>query len=376
MADKTGYFSRSWALLTKDKGWIKPLLVMGISSIVPIVGALGVSGYILEWARLTAWGVDSAPKQKGVDVGQCIKSGWRGFLAAAGWGLALGVINAALTWLFDGSTFASLITLPIGALAAPILAVCSLRATIYQSAGAGYQANRIFEMVKRDFSGFLKVVGMYLLISAVVALAATVCILALLLPAIVHVGLLASQYEYGGYSGGSSVYVVDRLLSMFTGMLPIIVVMGYLFSVMESFMASMLYTGLGLWMRQFNVPAWGASADPLPDSTETPSKPLSPEPVLPVAPSVQEASSAPEEPEEQLAPEVKPVSEIRPAPEVQPASEVKAAPSPATAVSAPEPEDAGVEVISLSSAPTHEKEEPPSEESPSSPQEGQDPSTM
>ena len=75
-AEKEAYYSRSWALLTRDKGWWKILLVAGIASFVPIVGPLGVFGYALEWARLTAWGVDASPKQKDVRVGECIT--WAG----------------------------------------------------------------------------------------------------------------------------------------------------------------------------------------------------------------------------------------------------------------------------------------------------------
>ena len=63
------YFSRSWAMLTRDKGWIKPILVMAVAQLVPIAGYIGAKGYMLEWARLTAWGVAAAPKQKNVETG-------------------------------------------------------------------------------------------------------------------------------------------------------------------------------------------------------------------------------------------------------------------------------------------------------------------
>lgn len=48
------YFSKSWAMLTKEQGWIKPLLVLTVATLVPVAGPLAVSGYILDWARLTA----------------------------------------------------------------------------------------------------------------------------------------------------------------------------------------------------------------------------------------------------------------------------------------------------------------------------------
>ena len=91
------YFSRSWALLTRDKGWFKPVILLALSCLVPIVGPLGVFGYMLEWARLTAWGVDAAPKQKGVNIGECISSGWRGFVAELGWNIIYFIIAGILS---------------------------------------------------------------------------------------------------------------------------------------------------------------------------------------------------------------------------------------------------------------------------------------
>ncbi len=40
------YFARSWALLTRDRGWVKPVLLMTVALLVPIAGILGVAGYI------------------------------------------------------------------------------------------------------------------------------------------------------------------------------------------------------------------------------------------------------------------------------------------------------------------------------------------
>jgi hypothetical protein len=71
------YFARSWTLLTRAKGWPKTVLLLCVASLVPIVGPLFSLGYIVEWARLTAWGVDAYPKQRGIRIGRCIASGWR-----------------------------------------------------------------------------------------------------------------------------------------------------------------------------------------------------------------------------------------------------------------------------------------------------------
>ena len=58
-SNEESYASRSWSLLTRDEGWIKPVLVLAAARLIPIVGGMGANGYALEWARLTSWGVDS-----------------------------------------------------------------------------------------------------------------------------------------------------------------------------------------------------------------------------------------------------------------------------------------------------------------------------
>ena len=87
------YFSRAWSLLTREKGWWKPVAVCAAADLVPVAGPLGVLGYRLEWARLVAWGADVSPKRHGVRVGSCISSGWRGFLVLLVWSLVMGVIG-------------------------------------------------------------------------------------------------------------------------------------------------------------------------------------------------------------------------------------------------------------------------------------------
>ena len=55
-------FTSSWKMLTRDKGWLKPLCVLALVGWIPILGQIVVFGYGFEWARLTAWGIDAAPK--------------------------------------------------------------------------------------------------------------------------------------------------------------------------------------------------------------------------------------------------------------------------------------------------------------------------
>lgn len=262
MADTNrGYWSRSWALLTMHDGWIKPVLALAAARLVPIVGPFGADGYALEWGRLTAWGVDAAPKQKGVDIGACIVSGARAFVVALGYGIVLALINGVASSVF-GELLGGLLVAIMGAFSIILVLVAKLRTTVYQSVGAGYQVNRIADMIKRDTSGFARLVGLSAAIYAVLGIAGSIVIT---LALVVHAGPLVAQLiELDSADYVSEARMVRMVFTMLAGMLPTLCVLGFLFSVVNTVASLILTTATGLWMRQFDVQHWGQSADPLP----------------------------------------------------------------------------------------------------------------
>ena len=280
------YLSRSWALLTRDKGWIKPVLVLAVSKLVPIAGPLGVSGYTQEWARLTAWGVDSAPKQKNVKVGECIGAGWRTFLASLGWSaiyvvVAMLLSNAATSTSDNGMVFLSFLldvllwVLNLSFVA--FIAIARLRATIYQKAKAGYKISRIWEMIKHDPSGLMHIIGIaiieQLLVGAVLIVFALIAFSSVLPTLLRIIYMMESSYGYG-YDYGMSTYFVEQLSTLLAGIAPIVVIGWYCYTVVVVIFNLLINTATALWFRQFNVPQWGASDDPLPtpltsDAVET-----------------------------------------------------------------------------------------------------------
>ena len=261
MASKSdSYWSRSYALLTRDQGWIKPLLVLSAARMVPIVGPFGVDGYALEWARLTSWGVDSAPKQKGVDIGACIGSGARAFVVALGYLLVAGVVNGVLGAVLGA--LGSLLCLVISVAVGVLIIVAKLRATIYQSVGAGYQVNRIVDMVKRDTEGLLRIVGLSLVLGLVVGVIASILVSIVLLSNLG--GIIHEIVEYEMYGYVDEYYVASMLLASLAGSLPALLVISYIIGIAGTFANLIKTTAVGLWMRQFDVQNWGQSADPLP----------------------------------------------------------------------------------------------------------------
>ncbi len=262
-----GYWSRSWELLTRDEGWFKPLLVLAAARLVPIVGAFGANGYGLEWARLTAWGVDSAPKQKNVDVWACIKTGARAFVVGLGYGIAMAVLRLLLTGIL-GSALGGLLGTALVFVGTILILVAKLRSTIYQTIGAGYQVERIYDIIKRDYKGLLRIVGMIALLAFGFFLIA--CTLYGIVLFAKMGGWMRSFMEYEFYGYEDDWFIISSMMTSFASALPALLVMSYFVGIFKSAINLLEVTAVGLWMRQFDVPNWGESSDPLPSGTPAP----------------------------------------------------------------------------------------------------------
>ena len=301
------YFARSWALLTRDRGWIKPILAMIAATLVPIVGLLGVMGYAAEWARLTAWGVTSSPKQKNVRVGACIASGWRVFVVTVVWSIANSIILGllALVPLFGPLlVFAwTIFSIALGIM----IMVAALRATIYQRIVAGLRVPTIWQMVRSDVAGLVRIFGMQMAGAAIFwVVSALIMLLALgtLIPQIVYFADYVAEFD-AIMSDSTRMAVFFEIVVTILGALGPWIVVGFVLSAAYSVVMMMLgYTAVALWMRQFNVPAWGREEDPLPGTAPTaqpaePSPAPDPEPMGLVEPveTTPEEAVTPAEPE-------------------------------------------------------------------------------
>jgi hypothetical protein len=269
--DNRHYYARSLALLKHDKGWIKPILVLSSALFVPIVGALGVLGYIMEWARLTAWGFDASPKQKNVKIGHCIKSGWRAFIA----GLGVAVLLFVIDWLI-GKSFESIkaesigrfISIVIDVLSGTIIFVVSLHAVIYQDFKAGYCFRKIFSMLKQDFGGIARIAGLSAVISLIVALLVGAIFALVLVNLFTRLLSYFPMLEYTDTISGLTVYegfmLIAALLSLIKSYALAFAALLFLINLGVVFIQIIIINAVGLWMRQFNVSTWGNSSTPLP----------------------------------------------------------------------------------------------------------------
>lgn len=331
---KDRYFGRAWAMLTQEKGWWKPVLLCALGALVPIVGPLAVLGYGLEWSRRVAWGSTEGPSRQ-VKIGGLIKSGWRGFVVAAGWSIAAGVVGTIvgnLPWIGDflGSVWWIFsLFLNVAFLAA------AARATIYQNFKAGYRAKTLWQMVSRDPWGLVKI----FVINLVAGLIVGIVTIMVFMPALF--GSLGFIVDLADYINGYYYYMTEaeemrlalEVLGFFVQQFAPAFFATLLVSLVAgSFVGLLINCGIGLWLRQFDVPAWGKDEDPLPETSvveasvsELPASPVAEPPALaaPVAP---------------VNPSPEPTAPVVPAPAVD--EQAAAEPVPAASEPAPSSADA------------------------------------
>ena len=288
-------FISSWKMLTRDKGWLKPVLVLTLVSWIPILGQIAVLGYGLEWARLTAWAVDSAPKQRGVQYGKVLTTGGIALLVAITMSILLGLVNVILFGgayvgaafpllsgmtisglvgsmggglLFGGVSFvAVLLMMVVNVFFGTFISVAMMRATVYDSFSAGWRLDRMFQMVVRDLGGFFHTYAVSLIGSIVSGLAAGLVTLVGLL----FVGTSAFFLAYRGSIDGyySDLGSILMHLGAFPILLLVILAIVAFFAVQVVGVAMQLVSinAAGQWFCRFDVNRWGVSSAPLPDGT-------------------------------------------------------------------------------------------------------------
>lgn len=285
-------FTTSWKMLTRDKGWIKPLLVLTLVSWIPILGQIVVIGYGLEWARLTAWGVDSAPKQRGVAYGKVFTTGGIAFLVMLSMGIVLGLVNiilfgsayigtafplsmgVAISDMFGGNfgsslvyggggLFAMLVMLVVNMFFGTFISAAMMRATLYDSFAAGWRLDRILQMIGRDLGGFVHTYAVSLIGGLVTGVASGV---------VAFVGALFAVGGVLGLAAGAGHYSYDMgTMFLRMGAFPILVIVVlaivafFAIQVLAVAMQLVSMNAVGQWFCRFDVNRWGVSAAPLPD---------------------------------------------------------------------------------------------------------------
>ena len=281
---QTGYFNAAWQDIKNTPGWFGKLILLSLLSFVPIFGWLVVLGYLYGWARDIAWDVHG-PMPKHIFGNEDGKLYSRGFFAMvigfvfmlapwvleAVWG---GVMGLGTAWsggrhggvfLFVGlSTMVFSLLIIAAAFFATLFSwVGSMRMSIYGRLAAGFQFGKIWAMIRHDFGGLLRILGMALLLAIAIGIVASVLIFVL-----VFIGLFVGFAMTGGNLNIQSAHpgaTVWAIVFATGGVVLVLAVLcGVLSAGMYVFVEMMIVRALGYWTRQFDVPAWRGQDDPMP----------------------------------------------------------------------------------------------------------------
>lgn len=286
---QTGYFNAAWHDIKNSPGWFGKLLVLTLVSIIPIFGWIVVAGYLYGWARDLAWGVH-APLPAHVFGNEDGKLYSRGFFV-----VVIGLVCSLIPWLVEvvgsmvtggylgsgWSYHAGFLSFPLGiasgiaelaffvlSLAASLFAVFfswvgAMRASIYGRLSAGFQIGKIWNMVRHDFGGILRILGMFLLLFAVIAVVTTVLVLLAVFLCLV-IGFFATGGNMNINASRPDAAIMGMVFAVGGVAVLLSVVAGFASMAVSLFVMMMVARALGYWTKQFDVPAWRGQDDPMP----------------------------------------------------------------------------------------------------------------
>lgn len=280
-----GYFAAAWGDITNSPGWFSKLLLLGLLCLVPIFGAIVVMGYLYGWARDIAWNVHRPMPAHifGNEDGKLYSRGFFLLVVSIVFALIPAVINgilgfatgmstgfygsysslhSSLSFGFLGGTIAMLVSFALWLLAAIFTFVGSMRTSVYGTLSSGLQISKIWAMIRYDFTGLLRILGMSLLVGLIIGFIAFVgCMLIVLLGSLFAVAL-----------SGSDVIGVIAVFGIFIAFVVFVLFACFASVLLEALVAR----ALGYWTRQFDVHLWGGQDDPMPFERYAPSAPGSP----------------------------------------------------------------------------------------------------
>lgn len=284
------YFKTAWADIKNSPGWLPKMLLLGLVSLIPVFGTIVVAGYLYGWARDIAWNVHAPLPARifGNEDGRLYSRGFFALVIAFVFSLLpaaielVGSFLGATPFLFLGGghhrwmlgAVSSLIGLLVFfAMVASVFFVQfftwvgSMRMSVYGRLSAGFQLEKIWAMMRRDFGGIVRVFGMYLILCAVACAVVLVVVgVAVLVGIVSGAAVVGLGLDAGSLHSDSMPW--GAFFALGGAAFLLVVLLAYAASVFSAFATAMTVRAMGYWTRQFDVPAWRGQDDPLPFETQ------------------------------------------------------------------------------------------------------------
>lgn len=278
---QNGYFLMAWNDLRSVKNWVGKMLLLGLLLLIPVFGGVVLLGYAGNWAREIAWNVNR-PLPASIfkdEENRLIPIGLSMFVLVVVFSavplLVTGVFNilfvqgsdSLIGWAGIEGALASFITGTVDALVLalyyvlavvtiPFVLVGWMRIAIYGRLSAGFQFKNLWAMLRREFSGILRIVGMVLLGVLVAG-----CVVALVFSLF---GFIGFGYALLLWVSGSWVGSFDMIGEAVPVFIVACIFVVYLLAAFGAFVLIMVMRAMGYWTRRFDVPHWRGQDDPMP----------------------------------------------------------------------------------------------------------------
>lgn len=279
---QTNYLTRAWADLTRERGWYKSLILLGLAACVPLIGPVIVTGYLLDWGKEASWGMDRGLPRRVGSVGRRLRYGLIALVIFAAWLLPILIVDALLSMIPNLGTLLHFVCIVLELVFFALSLVAVLRGLVYERIAPGLQFVRIFKMAGHDtahlawafaVSAFAWILGLlvnlvfdlvYAPVAALLATgaASTVQSLSLLL----GIGLISTVVAVVAYCVGAFAITVLMALAI---------------------------RSYGYWLAQFEPAKWGTPKDEMPFENEYMQ---AVEQATPVDPQIADDEAASEEP--------------------------------------------------------------------------------
>lgn len=279
---QSGYFNTAWQDIKNSPGWFGKLVLLSLVALIPVFGWIVVLGYLYGWARDIAWNVHS-PLPAHIFGNEDGRLYSRGFFALVisfvcllapwilevVWGIVTGV---STTWsgrghaggvlMFVGlsSMIFSLVVMAAFFFATLFSWVGSMRMSVYGRLSAGFQFGKIWAMIRRNFNGLLRIVGMAILLSVGMGIIVWVAVMAIALVG-TAVGLAAGIPFVHTNSSAVLAAAVPGLIAL---IVVLAIVCGVVSMATAVFLEMMVVRALGYWTQQLDVASWCGQEDPMP----------------------------------------------------------------------------------------------------------------
>ena len=285
------YFQTAWNDIKNSPGWFGKLCRLALVGLIPIFGQIVIMGYLYGWAREIAWGVHEPLPEKvfGNEDGKLYRRGWFIFVLSFVLSLVPGIIvgyGSSLQQIGMYQFLSDSVSVNVGASAGVgsvvyliglvlslvvgiLVWVGSMRIAIYDRLSPGFQLGKIWNMIKYDSNGIVRIFGMNLLVGAIVGFVLGI-IISVFVAIIIFAGVsgaMASGVDLGSLTSGSS---QDALIGLqvigaagLVGILGLLIVV-FIALVASTFVEMLVARAMGYWTLQFDVPHWRGQDDPMP----------------------------------------------------------------------------------------------------------------